>query len=392
MKYTIKNLKCFAKENTLIFILFIFCEFAAAFILFLSFGTYQNFKLVKNSDIHKSDIVIGFGNVVDETKFNDEVFFEGDGSVDNSDVKKFLSLLSDDTLNEIDSVVYSVLVYDYTGNENFGGEPLGICFRLEYSQNDKKFVPYDTAFNNSPVLYGKGMSLEDYNSGEKNMVLPYYYSDEYIGQEMLINGESYNIIGVDSVDDFAVIPYINSPDSLGNISNIYFMTNNVISQTAYNDIKTSLKEVFGDYAFIPEVDTISTKLPFYNSIMLISVILTCLAAITLSLLFRYILSTRSRTISILRICGCTNLKVRRIFISEVMLTSLVSFFITVIIYFKIATNELKGSLVYIDIVYSLKNCAILSVVYFLCIYIVLKIMIFITLLKTPVTQIKQGGN
>lgn len=137
--------------------------------------------------------------------------------------------MSDDTLNEIDSVVYSVLVYDYTGNENFGGEPLGICFRLEYSQNDKKFVPYDTAFNNSPVLYGKGMSLEDYNSGEKNMVLPYYYSDEYIGQEMLINGEPYNIIGVDSVDDFAVIPYINSPDSLGNISNIYFMTNNIIS-------------------------------------------------------------------------------------------------------------------------------------------------------------------
>lgn len=34
MKYTINNLKCFAKENTLIFILFIFCEFAAAFILF----------------------------------------------------------------------------------------------------------------------------------------------------------------------------------------------------------------------------------------------------------------------------------------------------------------------------------------------------------------------
>ena len=75
-----------------------------------------------------------------------------------------------------------------------------------------------------------------------------------------------------------------------------------------------------------------------------------------------------------------------------MLTALASFFITVIIYFKIAVNELKGSLVYIDIVYSLKNCAILSVIYFLCIYIVLKIMIFITLLRTPVTQIKQGGN
>lgn len=170
------------------------------------------------------------------------------------------------------------------------------------------------------------------------------------------------------------------------------MTNNVISQKAYNDIETSLKEVFGDYAFIPKVDTINTKLPFYNSIMLISVILTCLAAITLSLLFRYILSTRSKTISIFRVCGCTKVNVRRIFISEVMITSLVSFFIAVVAYFGIAVNKLKSSLVYIDIVYGLKNCVILSVVYFLCIYIVLKAMIFFTLLKSPVTQMKQGGN
>ena len=91
-----------------------------------------------------------------------------------------------------------------------------------------------------------------------------------LDRRCLLTENSYNIIGVDSVDDFAVIPYINSPDSLGNISNIYFMTNNIISQTAYNDTKTSLKEVFGDYAFIPKVDTINTKLPFYNSIMLIS--------------------------------------------------------------------------------------------------------------------------
>lgn len=392
MKYTIKNLKCFAKENTMIFILFILCEFAAAFILFLSFGTYQNFKLVKNNDIHKSDITIGFGNIIEETTFEDEAYCEGDGSVENIDVKKFLSLLSDDTLNEIDSVMYIASAYDYTGNENFGGEPLGICFRLEYSQKEKRFVPFDTAFNNSPVLYGKGMSLKDYNNGVKNIVLPGYYTEEFVGQEMLINEESYKIIGVDSIDDFAVIPYENSPNFLSDISNIFFMTNNVISQKAYNDIETSLKEVFGDYAFIPKVDTINTKLPFYNSIMLISVILTCLAAITLSLLFRYILSTRSKTISIFRVCGCTKVNVRRIFISEVMITSLVSFFIAVVAYFGIAVNKLKSSLVYIDIVYGLKNCVILSVVYFLCIYIVLKAMIFFTLLKSPVTQMKQGGN
>lgn len=75
-----------------------------------------------------------------------------------------------------------------------------------------------------------------------------------------------------------------------------------------------------------------------------------------------------------------------------MITSLVSFFIAVVAYFGIAVNKLKSSLVYIDIVYGLKNCVILSVVYFLCIYIVLKAMIFFTLLKSPVTQMKQGGN
>lgn len=390
MNYIIRNIRQFATKNTLIFVLFIVCEFAAAFILFLSFGTYQNFKLLKTNDLHKSDISIGFGNVVNKTVNGDDVFYDCDGAVKNDEVKKFLSLLSADTLKEIEGIIYIASTNDYTHFEN-NNEPLSICFRLEYSQEDKRFVPYKTAFNNSPSLYGEYISLEDYNNGTKAVVLPMNFPSEAVGKKIKINNCDYRVIGIDAVDEYATIPYINSPGSLDNIFQICFITNNIISQKSYNNIADSLNKVFGDYAFIPKVDTIDTKLPFYNSIMLISVVLTCLAAVTLALLFKYILSTRNRFISVLRICGCTNNKVRRIFISEIIFTSIITFILGAVCYFGFAVNKLRSALVYINIVYNLKNCLILSAIYFICIYVILNIMITVTLIKSPVTQIKQGG-
>ena len=169
------------------------------------------------------------------------------------------------------------------------------------------------------------------------------------------------------------------------------MTNNIISQKAYDNIVNVAKNIFGDYAVIPQVDTINEKLPFYNSIMFIAIILVGLASIILALLFKYILLSRNKFISVLRICGCTNNKVRHIFISEILLSSTVSFILATVFYFNFIVKKLKKYFAYIGDVYSFNNCLLLGLIYFICIYIVLNIMIIINIKKSPISQLKQGG-
>ena len=188
MYYTYKNIKQFASTNKIIFILFILCEFIAVVIMFFSYGTYQNFKILKNQEIHKYDINISFGNIIDKSIDEEYIIYECDGSIDNSAAKKFLSHISKDTFEEIEGIFYTAKSEPVS---NLNNEPLEICFRLQYSPKEKKLVPFDTSFNNSTSMYGKTFSYEDYNNGVKKIILPSYYSPEYIGKNIIINGESY---------------------------------------------------------------------------------------------------------------------------------------------------------------------------------------------------------
>lgn len=369
MSYILKNLKSFSKNSTSIFILFVLCQLIASLVLLLSFGTFQNFKLVKENKNDSSQLYIQFGRVTDQFEEDGVTYYYCDGETDNKSVKKFLQGISPKALSELEFIYYTAV------SENTDIPLLDECdnntvsFRLEYSEKYKTFVPYKTAFENSPTSFGETYTEREFANGMRKLILPCNFSEDYLYKMLHIENIPYLVCGIDYVDSMLSIPFVTSPDTLSHITQISFFTDTVMSEVTYNEICRACADTFGNYAFIPPIDTVDDKLPYYNSIMIISVLLAVLTSITLALLFKYVLQQRNKTISVLRICGCTINKARRIFILEILLMSVLCSAISCLVYFGFFINPLQKVFVYIKYVYNFKNVLILFGLDFIIIYI-----------------------
>lgn len=387
MKYIYKNIKSFVQNNILFFCLFIICQITSFIVLLFSFGAFQNFKIIKNQTIEQTSFEICFGNLIEQFRYDDgSIHCTGDGSVDNGSVKKLLDLLDEKTLEELELIEY----FPYFNNTDlkFAEEydHLPVAFRLKYLKDEKTLAPYGS----SSVSSGVPLTYEEFMQGSNKITLPCDYSQEYIGSDVIIADKHYVVCGIETMDDFIGMSYFNSPDDIDGIESIIFDFNALATKSAYNDITDACKEVYGDYAYVPKIETVSSdKLPFYNSIMAVSVLLALLSAVTLMLLYKYVLQKRSRTIAILRLNGCSKGKSRRICIAEIIIISLICAVIAYALYFGFLIHVLSHYLIYIKAVYSTKNIAVMFAVNVLAVYMVTNIMIVRQLSAKPVEQLKE---
>lgn len=374
MKYIYKNIKSFVQNNILFFCLFIICQITSFIVLLFSFGAFQNFKIIKNQTIEQTSFEICFGNLIEQFRYDDgSICCTGDGSVDNGSVKKLLDLLDEKTLEELELIVY----FPYFNNTNLkfaeGYDHISVAFRLKYLKDEKTLAPYGS----SSVSSGVPLTYEEFMQGSNKITLPCDYSQEYLGADVIIADKHYVVCGIETMDDFIGMSYFNSPNDIDGIENISFYFNDLATKSAY-------------YAYIPKIETVSSdKLPFYNSIMAVSVLLALLSAVTLMLLYKYVLQKRSRTIAILRLNGCSKGKSRRICIAEIIIISLICAAIAYALYFGFLIHGLSHYLIYIKAVYGAKNIAVMFAVNVFAAYMVTNIMIVRQLSAKPVDQLKE---
>ena len=342
--------------------------------MLFSFGAFQNFKIIKNQTIEQTSFEICFGNLIEQFRYDDgSICCTGDGSVDNGSVKKLLDLLDEKTLEELELIVY----FPYFNNTNLkfaeGYDHISVAFRLKYLKDEKTLAPYGS----SSVSSGVPLTYEEFMQGSNKITLPCDYSQEYLGADVIIADKHYVVCGIETMDDFIGMSYFNSPNDIDGIENISFYFNDLATKSAY-------------YAYIPKIETVSSdKLPFYNSIMAVSVLLALLSAVTLMLLYKYVLQKRSRTIAILRLNGCSKGKSRRICIAEIIIISLICAAIAYALYFGFLIHGLSHYLIYIKAVYSAKNIAVMFAVNVFAAYMVTNIMIVRQLSAKPVDQLKE---
>lgn len=67
------------------------------------------------------------------------------------------------------------------------------------------------------------ISQNDFKKGTMQVVLPYGFTSDCINQEVNIENQTYKVVGIDAIDETITIPFINSPDSLDNITEISFV-------------------------------------------------------------------------------------------------------------------------------------------------------------------------
>ena len=447
-KYLFKNIKITAGKTTAVFIMYVLSCVVSVIVVMFSHGVYQNYK-TKTTELEEGKNVgpsgnmimaytpITFGNITAEhiddpgTDMNGQAYepytyYETDGLTTVGDFRKVLAKLDEKTKTEFDGFfvwgdIHDTFKehpeYDFDCGEYYKyfldddwfyhkheDEDLSkveekppvfipmINIRIEYRKELDIFSYHKFAARNvGEAVSGEKISDKNELNGDNVMVLSYEsWDSEIIGKTVRFLGKDYKVIGlVGSVGDTLYVPFSTIPDDVI-IKEVNIMPNKPISTYAYRHMKQAFEEVYGDYVNFPEMYTVDTEeKTFYVSIMMISVVLSVLAAIILAILYRYIIFTRRKTMSVMRLNGCTRGKIRLMYLCEIIGSATLIFAGCAIVYQKLILPRLTYLIDRIEEVYSWGTYLYIYGVFIGVLFVVINIMISTQLDRQPVNMFRR---
>ena len=366
MVYLIKNIKQFMTKHRFFFLLFVLCQVVSVIVLLFSYGIFQNFNIVKKEAIIMEQMV--------------EITFDKNGTEKLSEIKKAISNISKENLEQINRFFIST-----------SEDGKYIKMHIQYDNDGFIWEP-EVAFNVEDNLeYGRVFTESEYRNGDKVVIVS---KNLATSDTIEILGEEYEIIGVrdeEKVPDNSVnISYYAPIDNLKTWL-VVLSYDKLPSRAHYLHVKDAFESVFGDRVTFPEFETADVEERYYyNTVMIISVVVALLCAINFSVLYKYILTKRRKTLAIFRMSGCTARKARRLYITEIMLISVPLFALCTILYDRLMLPHLGKIFEYLVPAYSSVVYLTLFSIYTLIIYIVLNTMISNYISRTPVNLLKAG--
>ncbi|MCC8191924.1 MAG: hypothetical protein LIO41_02635 [Ruminococcus sp.] len=209
-----------------------------------------------------------------------------------------------------------------------------------------------------------------------------------------ILGKEYKVIGqgTSGLKYYVSIPFINAPDDLYLDYGMTVKFTEPLTTDEYNKYVSIMNKYLGDM-LVNDLDVAVVnvdKQTFYNTNIWLSVIIAFAAAINLAVLYRYVLTTRRKTLAIFRLTGATKNKIRRIYITETLGISVVIFAICAVIFNFVVLPWLTKYYPYCAEVYNLKIYGIMFLIYAAISYIVLNTMIIAQISRSPVELLREG--
>ncbi len=425
MRYVLKNLKQFVSKNTLVFILFIICEIVSILIMLLSYGLYMNYK--ENIDReYLSDAGTyddgDFGNKGEVFSEDDYRYMMYDVQLDSNNQAKTLGEIRpmfyeltdyfDKKLDYVDvgllTEFMSVEDLDYYNSQ--GAFPIRVytmfakhdgeyTFRKTslltlYTQQELGFI--GRYFTDEEIQNGDAVCIANVNYINDNEIKTNGLSVREDNGEYYVTllGKEYKVIGQGTrgLRDSVSIPFINAPDDLYLDFGMTVKFNEPLTTDEYNKYVSIMNKYLGDM-LVNDLDVAVVnvdKQTFYNTNIWLSVIIAFAAAINLAVLYRYVLTTRRKTLAIFRLTGATKNKIRRIYITETLGISVVIFAICAVIFNFAVLPWLTKYYPYCAEVYNLKIYGIMFLIYAAISYIVLNAMIIAQISRSPVELLREG--
>ncbi|MDE6500985.1 MAG: hypothetical protein K2L10_02750 [Ruminococcus sp.] len=373
MKYIIKNIKSFIRTEKIIFILILICIIASSFIINFSYGLYQNYHVIKEEE--ESDL------------YSFEITFNNDLNGDYASkgvLKNTLMSFSDSLNDSID--MYFVMPYsDEINVDDYGNMIVRFCIK------DGNIAPCElfkkNMQKNGTLMSGEYFSEEQEKNGE-NVALAFVEDSTGTLKDngtLSFQGKEYKVIGTQRMHSL-IVPF-ESLNSDTPINDLLFNFVKPLTRSQYDEIKEKISDAFGELAVIPELDIPESENYYlYNTIIIISVLIALLSAINFAVLYKYILSKRTKSLSVFRICGCTKFKALGMFLSECMIITIPVFALTSLCYDKFILPALAVHFEYIESAYSMKLYLIIFAIYVLSSLIVLGIMIYFSFLRKTIKE------
>lgn len=379
MKYTIKNMQSFMKREKIIFILVLICIITSSFIINFSYGLYQNYNVIKaeeNSDFTRIDITINDRDSVTKEKIKECVF-----SVSNK------------TNNALRMYIVYPIIEEFYNRQNIDWNRLMCRFVVKDNTIRPSTDFAQSLIDNGNMISGEYFTEEQEQNGEL-VALVRPIADPQFKDTMVdctseittrvegekrwveIQNKEYEVIGYHKQLATPYFPFESLDESTTFQDFIHLMFYKPITRPQYNEIKRNFEGVFGSAVTVPDMDIPESENYYlYNTIILISVMIAILAAINFAVLYKYILSKRTKTLAIFRICGCTKFKALGMFLTECMMIAVPLFALTTLVYDKYVLPKLGRHFEYIESAYSFKLYLLIFGIYIAATFVVLLFMI-----------------
>ncbi len=376
----IKFLKNLIKKNTMIFILIVVTVIVSSVILNFSYGLYQNYHTMKVESIA--------GNYSTNLLIRDD-------SITKGELEEFILSISDETNSHIS--IWGIGLYEDDDKKNI----LNFGVQVENRKITQSKLYTDNIINHGMIEEGQYFTKQQEESGALvTLIYPQeileqiveseyeYRKTEVIDNKTEILGKTYEVIGVQNFSVVPVIPF-NSVDGNVKVNSITMTFDSIMTRTQYNELKEITAAYWNGSVVMPNLKILDNQEIYkYNTVMVIAVVISLIAALNIAILYRYILLKRKKYIAVFRICGCTRFKAALIYVGECLCLIIPFYILSALLYHYTLLPLFSDYYSYMSGAYSTLIYFVIFLIYLLLSLIVLFIMIMKESGKNPVSSLK----
>lgn len=382
MKYIAINIKNFIKNETAIFALVILCILSSAIIINFAFGFYHHLKVKKLEGENNTKSFTIYFHDEERTTVTKGSLMEALLSIDDDVYKNCIiymegRFLSDKTaVPAIDNTLLAVCTYFCIQDSKITVAPLEEAWRENGILLDGHyFTAKQVEAGELVCLAGPpGIIYED-SSGEAEL-----WAEKYSANEVgtyTVDGKNYTCIG--HIDWFSVIPMVPVTTVADDcyIKLAGFEYNHTVTRRSYNEITNIIKEKYGGMAEIDPLDFQEVdSVKFYNTLLVLCILLISMSGLILSMLYQYVLLQRRKQLTIYRMCGLTNKKAKLLYFVECLFLSAVIYLFAVVFFHFVMLPYLCRFYEYIAASYTLYSYTVLGLMYIGISSVILYLMIW----------------
>lgn len=399
MKYIIRNIILFIKNQTSLFMITMLAISSSVLLLHFSYSMYQSFMKSKEAEeFEKTYISVKINDKFEKYDVNEDNGFYKIRKIKNQDyvtvseLKKLVGNLSDSFQDELINIGVKGCV---------GNVPL--YFNLSAENNEIiKSDFYETNLKANHLLTeGRYFTEEEYSKGLRVAII--YdsstnkntdFSNSILSSDpkkICLEGKEYEIIGKQQIySDQPIIPFTCLSDSTPLYGFLEFEFREPANSVEYEELKENINLYFGDHATLESVQLPDkNKIYLYNTMIVIAILIAVISALNFGILYQYLLKMRQEEIRAMLICGLRKRKAIFMFVTECIFLTLPAYVVSVFVYDCFLLKILSDSYEYVENHYSVWLYFILFIIYYVSSILVLTFSIFYSFKKER--RIRIGG-
>ncbi len=392
MKYILKNIRFFAKDYTKIFVLLIITIATSTLIIHLSYGMFREYKdrkelsrmgakevvlRLKSSYAQKVDSASGSdGNMMALGDLIYQTYEKRDDvqDVTVADLKSFARELDGETASKLLNIHTGVLQGDYRFETDFliadgkivnsGDYGFDSLYNFFFGNHTMNIFQYGRYFTDQEYAEGKQVCIM--YGFQKNLRGDYLKENLLDDRKVRIGDEDYQIIGLQNGIGTGYIPITSVDEGSVLLDDITLRFQDNISLREIGLIGDTAKQCFGDRAASSyELEENEENSYLYNTILLLVLAVSLVAAFNFCALYHYIVTVRRRTLKIFRVCGLSHRKSIWLYLGECSILSAGTYLVTLLLFHFLLMPFLAGKMKIFDFHYQTGVYLTLFLIYFI---------------------------